>query len=175
MCMDPMTMLAVGGSITGAAGSLMKGFASSSADRAGAVQAGIPAQAAQANSQMALDYGEGRVAQIDQRVDQSIGRARAGAGAGNLAANMGSPLAVQMMDAQQGNTDRQLALAGALNASAGQAFTASSAWSRSAQDTQAAGLDQIAGFLGAGTALMRGIGGIKGFGGQGLPQAGAAF
>lgn len=151
MCIDPMTAISLGGGALGAAGSLFSGNANAKA-------AGIQAEAAEANSKMALDYGEGKVAQIGQRVDQTIGRARTSFAAGNLALNSGSPLAVQAMSAQQGNTDKQLALAGSLNQAAGQSFAASSALTRQSQS-------QMAGIFGAGTALLAGLKGIYGAGG----------
>lgn len=160
MCIDPMTAISLGGGALGAAGSLFSGNANAKA-------AGIQAQAAEANSQMALDYGEGKVAQIGQRVAQTIGHDRASFAAGNLALNTGSPLAVQAMSAQQGNTDKQLALAGSLNQASGQSFAASSALTRQGQD-------QMAGIFGAGTALLRGLGGIRGIGGFGQGLGGAS-
>lgn len=167
MCLDPMSMLAIGGAAAGAAGSLMSGAAGSEAAKANAQQAVLQAQVAMANSRMALDTGEGRAALVDKRVNDTIGAARAYYGAGNIAMNTGSPLAVTMNSAIQGNTDRQLTLAGALNAAAGQSFTASSAFSRANQDTQAASYARLAGIIGAGTSLMQGLGGIKGLGGAG--------
>lgn len=152
MCMDPISMLSLAGAGVGAVGSIMGGNANAKA-------AEIAAQTAQANAKMALDYGEGKVAQINQRVGNVIGAARASYGAGNLSLTSGSPLAVQAMSAQAGNTDKQLALAGALNQSAGQNF-------QSAQDYSAVGQDRMAGFVGAGTALLKGLGDIRGVGGS---------
>jgi hypothetical protein len=158
MCVDPLTAVSIGGGVLGAAGSLFGGSANAQA-------AELQAKVAQANSQMALDYGEGKVAQISQRVSNTIGASRASYAAGNLALNSGSPLAVQAMSAQQGNTDKQLALAGALNQAAGQSFTASAAYSRADQD-------RLAGVFGAGTSLLHGIGGVRGFGSNAFGGAG---
>ena len=151
------------------AGSLMQGSAN-------AKQAGIAAQAAQANSLMALDQGEGRVNQIGLHVDQSIGRTRAAFGAGNIAINSGSSLNDQVMSAIQGNTDKQLALAGSLNQAAGQSFQAQADYAKQGQD-------RIAGIFGAGTSLLNGLtsgfrgGGFNldafGFGGGGQAQYGS--
>jgi hypothetical protein len=161
MCIDPITALSIGSAGLGMAGSLMGGSAN-------AKQAGIAAQAAQANSQMALDEGEGRVGQIGLRVDQSIGRTRAAFGAGNIAINSGSSLNDQVMSAIQGNTDKQLALAGSLNQAAGQSFQAQADYAKQGQD-------QMAGIFGAGTALLRGFASMRGLGGMGYSTNGYGF
>ena len=173
MCIDPISMISIAGGVAGAAGSLVSGAAGSQAAGANANQALVAAAAARANAGMALDYGEGKVAQINQRVGNAIGAARAFAGAGNLAVNSGSPLAVQAMSAAQGNTDKQLALAGALNQAAGQNFAGAQADQSAVQDYRAQGYDMLGGLLGAGTAALRGIasirgGGVAGGGGLGL-------
>jgi hypothetical protein len=157
MCIDPVTALSIGSGVIGAAGSMM-------GSSANARQAGIAAQVAQANSQMALNEGEGRVAQIGQHVDQAIGRTRAAFGAGNIAINSGSSLNDQVMSAIQGNTDKQLAMAGALNQSAGQRFQAAS-------DYQKQGQEQMAGIFGAGTALLNSLTSVYRGGGPGAPAA----
>jgi len=151
MCIDPVTAISIGSGALGAASSLAGGSANAQA-------AGIAAQAAQANAQMALDEGEGKVQQIQLRVDQAIGRTRAAAGAGNIAIGSGSPLAMQVMSAQQGNTDKQMAMAGALNQSSGMHFAAEQDYAKQEQD-------QMAGIFGAGTALLRGFAGVRGLGG----------
>ena len=151
MCVDPMTALSVGGGLLGAAGSLFGGNANAKA----AEQA---AQVAQLNAKTTLNYAEGSADQIQQRVDRTIGAARANYGGANLNVSVGSPLAVQAMSATQGNTDKQLTIARGLNQASGQNFAAG-------QDYQKAGQDQIAGILGAGTALLHGLGGIRGLGG----------
>jgi hypothetical protein len=152
MCVDPVTAISIGSAGLGAASSLMSGSANSQA-------AGIAAQAARNNAQMALDEGAGRAAQVDLRVNQAVGRTRAAFGGGNIDVNSGSSLADQVMSAQQGNTDKQLILANSLNSSAGQRFAA-------AQDYRKQGQDQMAGILGAGTALLRAFAGMRGLGGN---------
>ena len=161
MCVDPITALSIGSAGLGAAGSLMSSSANSQA-------AGIAAQAAQANSQMALDQGAGRAAQVDLRVGQSIGRTRAAFGAGNIAIGSGSSLNDQVMSAIQGNTDKQLSIAGSLNQAAGQSFQAT-------QDYMKQGQDQMAGIFGAGTALLRGFASMRGLGGMGYGMNGYGF
>lgn len=152
MCVDPMTAISVGSAALGAFGSLASGSAN-------AKQAEIAAQVARVNSQMALQEGSGQVAQVEQRVGQAVGRTRAAFGAGNIAIGSGSSLADQVMSAQQGNTDKQLVMARALNSSAGQSFQAASA-------SEKAGQDKMAGIFGAGTSLLSGLAGIKGLGGS---------
>ena len=151
MCVDPVTAISLASAAAGAASSLMSGSANAKA-------AAIQAQTAEANSKMALAEGEGRVAQISQRVNNTIGAARANYAAGNLALNSGSPLAVQAMSAQQGNTDKQLTMAGALNQASGQSYAAGDALQREQQA-------QIAGVVGAGTAVLHGLMGVRGLGG----------
>jgi hypothetical protein len=165
MCVDPISMglmaLSIGGGALGAFGSI-------SAGNANARAAELAAQTAQANAKMALDEGEGRAALVDQRVRQVIGASRAAAGAGNLDIASGSPLMVQALSAQQGNTDRQLALAAGINRAAGMNFAAG-------QDYQKADQDRLAGWIGAGTSVLNSIGGLRrgiglgdfGFGGGG--------
>lgn len=159
MCIDPVTAISLGSGALGAAGALAGGSANARA-------AGIAAQAAQANSQMALSEASGQQAQIDLRVNNAIGRTRASAGAGNIEIGSGSPLAMSVMSAQQGNTDKQLVMARALNQSAGQSFQAST-------DYQRVGQSQMAGILGAGTSMLQSLafssraGGLAGGGGFG--------
>ncbi len=161
MCVDPVTALSVASAGMGAASSLFGGSANAKA-------AEIAAQTAEANSKMALAEGEGRVGQINQRVNNIIGAARANYAAGNLALNSGSPLMVQAMSAAQGNTDKQLAMAGALNQASGQSSAA-------ATDLNSATQDRISGIVGAGTALLHGLAGIRGLGGAlGMSGAGSA-
>ena len=152
MCVDPVTAISIGSAALGAAGSLASGSANSQ-------QAGIAAAAARNNAQMALDEGSGRAAQIDLRVGQAIGRTRGAFGAGNIAIGSGSSLNDMVMSAQQGNTDKQLVIAGSLNQAAGQRYAAAS-------DYQKQGQDQMAGWLGAGTAMLRGLAGMRGLGGN---------
>jgi hypothetical protein len=148
MCFDPTTAMSIGGAALGAAGSILGGGQNAAAER-------TRAEFAQINAQMALTEASGKLGQIDRRVDQSIGAIKANFGGGNIDANSGSPLLMQAFSASQGNTDKQLTIAQGLNQAAGQHEIAGEALQR-ASDAETAG------WLGAGTALLRGFGSIRG-------------
>lgn len=154
MCIDPISAITLGTSLGGAA---LSAFGSVSAGNQNAAAAEMQAKIAQANAAMAMTEASGKISRISGQVDQAIGHTRASFGAGNIDVSSGSPLLLQAMSAANGNIDRQLTAAGAFNQSAGQNFTAG-------QALQKAGDDRTAGWLGAGTALLRGLSSIKGFG-----------
>lgn len=147
MCADPLTLLTIGSTAMGVGGSIAGGYANADAAR-------MAGQVSVANAQTALAEGEGKAALIDQRTGNAIGSARAAAGAGNIDVNSGSPLMNQVISAQQGNTDKQLAIAAGLTGASSSNFQA-------AQDFQKVGQDQLAGWMGAGTALLNGMGAFR--------------
>jgi hypothetical protein len=162
-----MTMLAAAGAGVGALGKLGSGFANSSL-------AQFSASIAQGNEQLALGQGQLAAAQGAQQIGRvatatnaAVANERGKFSASGLNPDFGSPLLMQSNSILQGQGDQNIIAArtSAAQASA-RAAAASAAGNVAALNMQSAD-DIMAGYYGAGSTLLSGMG--KAFGGVKWP------
>jgi len=159
--MDPVSLFAMA---MAAGGQLFKGVS-------GSIAAGISERIAQTNAELAridgqLAYTQGAFQQF--RVSRAVEGAQAAtvtaASAHGLDPNYGSPLLAVMHSAEQGQLDKGLILAQSeLDAAAAKARVASAVGQEATAKIQGQS-SLIAGFLGAGTELLKGMSKWKGLG-----------
>ena len=113
MCVDPTTalMLAAGGLSAG--GQLFAGISGNEAGRRAAQQANI-------NADLALRRGHFEENRVRTEIDRNLDAQTAFVAAGHGDPTYGSPIAVQMLSAMQGETDAMLARLGGVTEAAGQ-------------------------------------------------------
>jgi hypothetical protein len=147
MC-DPLT---IASTALAAVGSVVKGYASSSAGK-------LSAQIARGNAEIAGIEGNIKENRVRAAVDRTIASQTAHFSANNLDPSYGSPLLIAGLSAAQGEVDARTVTAETRLKQLGLESEASAA-------EQQAKADVFAGWFGAGTALLSGA--AKGFGGVG--------
>lgn len=183
--MDPLTILALGGTALTAISKLGQGFAGSDIDK---LQQNITNQNTQLLVRRAgleakgadVAFAGGALDQARRQTDieRTIGNANARFASGNVDPTYGSPLVAQGFSASQGKADEDLIAArarmqaaGALMTSAGTMSQAATSAGQAAALGMKSGQDIMAGYLGAATSLLSGFGNMgKAFGG-GAPGA----
>lgn len=196
--MDPFTLAMVAGTGVSAIGKLMAGASSSAMDQVQAKAYGVQAQTAQTNTgilneqadaaDMGVDFAASKereqLGKIAEAGRQTLSAQRSYFAGNNLDPTFGSPLLVQAMTAGRISTDMDLAktsfavdkanalsneasLRGQAAGSAGQALNALLGQSGALMKSDA---DLTAGYLGAATSLLSGVGIAGKFGGLSMPS-----
>ena len=186
--MDPFTIAALASTGINIVSKLFAGDQSSKVDRAQADAYGVQAKAAQTNTDLlngqadvaalGIDFAASKerhaLGQIEDAGRDTLAAQRSYFAGGNLDPTFGSPLLIQALTAGRVATDVDLAktsfaidkanaisneasLRGQAAGSAGQALT--SLYGQLSALTKGSG-DSLAGYLGAGTALLSGVGSI---------------
>lgn len=202
--MDPFTLAMIAGAGINAIGKFMSGSSASTIDKMQAQAAGVQAESARTNASLLGDQADIAGLGVDfaaSRERQALGKIaetgrstleaqRSYFAGGNLDPTFGSPLLVQAVTAGRIQTDvnltqSQFAIdkANALTTEAnirgqqaGQTSAALNAMISGAAYGKKADADYTAGLIGAGTALLSGVAGFKGFGsGGGVPSGGVGL
>lgn len=189
--MDPFTLAMVAGTGVNIIGKLMGGASASAMDKIQANAYGAQAGVAKTNTDllntqadiagMGVDFAASKeretLGKIEDAGRQTLSAQRSYFAGNNLDPTFGSPLLVQAMTAGRVATDRDLAetsfaidranslsneatLRGQAAGSAGQALT--SLYGQAGAQMKGSA-DMTAGYLGAATALLSGVGAMKGF------------
>jgi hypothetical protein len=160
--MAPIAAIGLGatalGAMVGAAGSIMGGLSNAAMYNYQAGIARMNAQIARQNSAYEIGVGESQAQQSGLKTAQRLGQIRAAQGASGLDVNAGTAVDVRVSEGELGAVDQTVIRGNALKRAYGQEVIAVQEDAQAQADTMAGSNSEIAGFIGAGSSILGGVG-----------------